>query len=244
MEAAGVAARTHWQRIAAEASEHDFEPVPLRAVWARVLAGEIVFRDAFLSPAHALLVTRSPESPLRCHRANVVFLQHALDCASLTTAAIDYRMSASGASTRAKWALESLGLTITAAKIPLPLSLLLHTGGCSIGHHMLKVRDHADPDTEILFTERPDIALRKTLPPREAETLRLYIDGLSHAQIADLRGASTRTIANQLASVFRKLQVSGRFELMRALVCGNPTQEASTRPAAHDLAVVDHFRCA
>jgi hypothetical protein len=44
------------------------------------------------------------------------------------------------------------------------------------------------------------------------------MDGNTYAQIAAERGTCVRTIANQLASVFQQLRVSGRAELLRWLV--------------------------
>jgi DNA-binding CsgD family transcriptional regulator len=41
----------------------------------------------------------------------------------------------------------------------------------------------------------------------------LVLEGRSDAEIAALRGVSKRTVANQVASVFRKLDVRSRVEL-------------------------------
>jgi DNA-binding CsgD family transcriptional regulator len=56
------------------------------------------------------------------------------------------------------------------------------------------------------------------LPPglsaAELEVARLAVDGCSNHEIAALRRTSTRTVANQMASIFRKLGVGSRHELM------------------------------
>ncbi len=51
------------------------------------------------------------------------------------------------------------------------------------------------------------------LTPGEAAVASLAVTGLSNAGIARARGSSPRTVANQLASVFRKLGVASRLEL-------------------------------
>lgn len=51
------------------------------------------------------------------------------------------------------------------------------------------------------------------LSPAELDVMRLALQGLSNAQIAKARRTSIRTVANQLASVFRKLGVRSRLEL-------------------------------
>jgi DNA-binding CsgD family transcriptional regulator len=43
------------------------------------------------------------------------------------------------------------------------------------------------------------------------------LDGRTNAQIADIRRCSPRTVANQVASAFRKLGVRCRLELIRCL---------------------------
>lgn len=51
------------------------------------------------------------------------------------------------------------------------------------------------------------------LTPTELEVARAAMRGLSNAEIAQLRGCQPRTIANQLASIYRKLGVSSRAAL-------------------------------
>jgi DNA-binding NarL/FixJ family response regulator len=51
------------------------------------------------------------------------------------------------------------------------------------------------------------------LTPAERQVALAALAGLSNAAIARLRGSSPRTVANQLAKLFRKLGVSSRAEL-------------------------------
>jgi DNA-binding CsgD family transcriptional regulator len=55
------------------------------------------------------------------------------------------------------------------------------------------------------------------LSPAEREVVELVLAGLTNVEIASKRERSARTIANQLASIFRKLGVSSRFELTARL---------------------------
>jgi DNA-binding CsgD family transcriptional regulator len=52
------------------------------------------------------------------------------------------------------------------------------------------------------------------LSPAESEVAAHILKGRTNAQIAKIRGASERTVANQVANVFRKLGVSSRLELV------------------------------
>ena len=56
------------------------------------------------------------------------------------------------------------------------------------------------------------------LTQAEREVARLVADGSSNQAIAAKRGARPRTVANQLAAIFRKLAVSSRSELIARLV--------------------------
>ncbi|HVW29406.1 MAG TPA: helix-turn-helix transcriptional regulator [Polyangiaceae bacterium] len=72
----------------------------------------------------------------------------------------------------------------------------------------------------------------------EREVALLVLDGLTNAEIGIQRKTSPRTVANQVAAVFRKLGVHGRLELIRRLALpasvtevrdtGTPPLEAAT----------------
>jgi DNA-binding CsgD family transcriptional regulator len=55
------------------------------------------------------------------------------------------------------------------------------------------------------------------LTPSERAVVALAVAGHSNASIAAARGSSPRTIANQLASAYQKLGLSGRRELRAGL---------------------------
>ncbi len=57
----------------------------------------------------------------------------------------------------------------------------------------------------------------------EAETAvaLLALRGLSNAEIAHVRGSTARTVANQLASIYRKLGVGSRVELAARLAASS-----------------------
>jgi DNA-binding CsgD family transcriptional regulator len=62
-----------------------------------------------------------------------------------------------------------------------------------------------------------DAALAR-LSPAEREVVLAVLDGASNTAIAQRRGTSERTVANQLASIFRKLGASSRLDLVRTVV--------------------------
>src|SRR4051812_22557203 len=65
----------------------------------------------------------------------------------------------------------------------------------------------------VVFTWEPREGVA-ALSPSERAVCELIASGASNAEIARARKTSARTVANQLASAFRKLGVSSRFELI------------------------------
>jgi DNA-binding CsgD family transcriptional regulator len=75
----------------------------------------------------------------------------------------------------------------------------------------------------------PGIALTAA----EREVVRLVAAGRSNAEIGRFRGTSARTIANQLANLFRKTGLRSRYELVAAF--GGGEREDVPPPApGHD----------
>jgi DNA-binding CsgD family transcriptional regulator len=73
--------------------------------------------------------------------------------------------------------------------------------------------------------EVPTSSRRAGLTAAEEAVAQLAVFGLSNAEIAEARGASLSTVANQLASVYRKLGVGSRIELIAALDAGAPLSD-------------------
>lgn len=65
----------------------------------------------------------------------------------------------------------------------------------------------------VLSFPLPQRSAPVALTPAERDIVRRVLDGASNAQIARARGRSPRTVANQLAAIFRKLGVFSRAKL-------------------------------
>jgi DNA-binding NarL/FixJ family response regulator len=81
--------------------------------------------------------------------------------------------------------------------------------GCLPGEELLALngnRGTMDPAVRLRLLER--------LTPAEHMVACSLVTGLSHDQIARERGTSSRTVASQVASLFRKVGVSGQRELV------------------------------
>lgn len=77
-------------------------------------------------------------------------------------------------------------------------------------------------DELVIFVWDSEQASSSVLAPGEREVLRLLLAGHSNSEIASARGTSARTVANQVASLLKKLGARSRYELI-----GRMTAEAA-----------------
>lgn len=75
--------------------------------------------------------------------------------------------------------------------------------------------------------ERTDLRRDTPLTKSEAEVAELAIRGMRNAEIAAARRTSVRTVANQMASILRKLAIGSRSELAVHHVRGTLSSRAS-----------------
>lgn len=78
-----------------------------------------------------------------------------------------------------------------------------------------------DEEVVVLSFPLPGYRLPDTLTAAERAVVELLLEGRSNANIASARGTSVRTVANQVASIFRKVGVTSRAELMARLRDGH-----------------------
>jgi DNA-binding CsgD family transcriptional regulator len=93
--------------------------------------------------------------------------------------------------------------------------LLVMAAHCRYGMPLQPARlEHMMPgDSKQISCEMPGASFGTRLSRSELEVALLAIEGKKHCEIATARKTSQRTTANQLASIFGKLKVSGRAEL-------------------------------
>lgn len=68
--------------------------------------------------------------------------------------------------------------------------------------------------SDTIVISAPEPGLPGRLSQSEKDIVRAAIGGRSNAQIAQTRGTTTKTIANQLYTIYRKLGVNTRQELI------------------------------
>ncbi|MGM0556733.1 MAG: helix-turn-helix transcriptional regulator [Myxococcota bacterium] len=89
-------------------------------------------------------------------------------------------------------------------------------------HRLVATVANPEPTTElddlgVLALAESPLRIPDALSDAEGEVATLVYEGLSNRDIADRRGTAPRTVANQLASIYRKLGVDSREDLVRRL---------------------------
>ena len=85
--------------------------------------------------------------------------------------------------------------------------------------------DGSSSDPTVVSFSLPETDWRDPLTPAEIDVVEDVLAGLGNAQIAGKRTSSPRTVANQLASIYKKLRVRSRLELSIYVLAGRHTFE-------------------
>jgi DNA-binding NarL/FixJ family response regulator len=209
----GVGSRT---RVA---SARPDEPRTLASIWRGLLSSglEVCEIHSEGEQTIAVLLERSLEaaSDFTVDGRHFELFERMLEGCSLKVISAEFGVSPSTAWQRLSRAARAIGLSGRMAATPVLLAQLCYASklDSSVAAPTRQLGDRRFA----LSVPRVEIELSRHLPPAEVEVCALALDGLSHAQIAERRGTSRRTTANQLASAFRRLGVSGRLELLAAV---------------------------
>lgn len=133
--------------------------------------------------------------------------------------AIERGLSASSVTLRLKAIVGAMGLRCKVSALPPAVVMagldyyLSEVGGGSAVSTRLHKAPARRGDELVFMTKLP---APPALSQSEARIFQLLVEGLSRADIARIRCTSPRTIANQISTVFHKLNVSNRLGSIRA----------------------------
>jgi DNA-binding CsgD family transcriptional regulator len=205
------------------------EHTGMNVIWERLTAGSWRVVDHFTTEARLYLVVREQQRPVSPPEADL--LLRTLLGERQKTVAIDLDLSPSTLTTRLGSSLIKMGFLPKPARVPI---LLVATAAAAHGYAKLcdarlTRLPAASGEVVVLSTARFDTHLRLFLSPTEWLVSSLVVDGLSHREIAEKRGCAVRTVANQVSSIFRKLGISGRPELLLHAVTRHGDEQADRR---------------
>lgn len=143
-------------------------------------------------------------------------LEHALLCGIRKIVAVQVGLSCSSIAVIMQSCFQFMGLSCLPSRIPGLVVAAAHARHQLTTPFRSSARGSRDRSflRQSICVPRPDLALAAWLAPAEHAVIALLIEGQSYAEIAQTRSTSIRTVANQVASGFRRLGVSGRAELL------------------------------
>jgi DNA-binding CsgD family transcriptional regulator len=194
------------------------ERVELAALWDELVAGTSKIESwSHAEGTWSLVVSHRSDrgrGPVGLRQRDVEIMEQALLCGVRKLVAVEAGLSCSSIAVILQSCFQYMGLSCLPSRIPGLLVAAAHARY----HKDTKLEPKADASRpfaqQIITVPRPDLALAAWLAPAEHAVINLLIEGQTYAEIAQTRQTSVRTVANQVASGFRRLGVSGRAELL------------------------------
>jgi DNA-binding NarL/FixJ family response regulator len=194
------------------------EEISLAAIWEQLISGRSKVVTTFCTEkrCYAMLANSEDEPPVRLTERSIACLERYLLGVQPKVVADELRLSRSTVTTDLGACLGAMGIHRQTSRIPVILAMAVRAsrGDKSVPKGRLSELDYLGKKHAIISVQRPDLTLSGLLSPAEFSVARMLLEGRTHAEIAQLRRTSTRTIANQLAATFQKLGVSGRWQLL------------------------------
>ena len=195
----------------------------LSELWRGLCAGTWQFRDTFSSAERhfGVLERVSVGKRNRVQNRNLEILTRVLLGQVPKAVAQDMRVAISTVATGLRECLRSMGLPHRASSPPVLLMMAARAAertdlAPTLGR--LTRIGAQDERYWLVSVQRPDLELPVSLSAAEAAVVRQLVSGHTHAEISERRASSPRTVANQLASAFKKFGVSGRTAILQRLI--------------------------
>ena len=197
------------------------EAAYLSALWTELVNGLCkIEQTEFTHQTCTVIVTRghpaSGEDGTRLSARDTEILERALLEGVRKSVAVDFGLCPSSIAEILRRCFVFMGLSCWPSRIPFLLVMAAHAKhapDAQRGANQLLAQNQRFLRQSISVA-RPDSELAEWLSPAEYAVTRLLVEGKSYQEMAKLRDTSKRTVANQLASAFHRLGISGRAELL------------------------------
>jgi len=197
---------------------------PLGTVWVDLVEGRSKAVDWFCAEKQCVLILRVTLEPepaeFRNAWRNLEILRRVLHGHAQKAIAIEFGISPSTVTTAATQCAAAMGFDCSARRIPIVLMMAAHEEARRGARTLARTTtfEHEGATYRVLGTGRPDASLLSSLSQAERDIVELLVERRSNSEIGRIRSTSTRTVANQLSSVLRKLEVPGRIGVLSKLV--------------------------
>jgi DNA-binding NarL/FixJ family response regulator len=233
-------APVHALAVAADAASS--AELPVASLWRELGRGRYRVVEGFFSEQRCFLVLSvhraGTQTPIEGRRMEI--LEAVLGGLRQKNVAMDLSLAPSTVALNARLALESIGAGGKPSRAHPLLMLAARAAVASLRFiSRCSIVESGDGELHVISLPRPDLALAGLLPSAELAVIRGLIEGCSYEQIAVARGTSTRTVANQISAVFRRLHVSGRNELVLRLFDGERLGPPPAEPARDTLVTAE-----
>ena len=206
----------------------------LGQLWRRLGAREWRVRNTFATARDLHVVVDELPAMTRAsaNDAGFAMIEQVLLGRSSKAVAIDRHVSDSTVALAIKKRLRLMGLSCKVRAMPLILALAARAA-CGRRQRVVLGRivalgAESSKRSWVISVAQPEFRFPRRLSAAERAVLLQVLEGKSYVQIAAARATSLRTVANQLAAVFRKLGVSGYGETLDLLLSRTLGGEAST----------------
>ena len=193
----------------------------LRSVWEALVSGQWTARDTFSTETRLYLVLRRLSVRARPPSAgDLEMLRRTLLGARQKVVAMDSRKSHSSVTGRLGACMSAMGFEPHASRAP---ALLVAAAAAAVGQTRLSNArttqiEQGGTHYWIASVPRLEDAVAHLVTRTELKIVKLVVEGMTHQQMAQEHGSSPRTVANHISSVFHRIGVSGRSELLVYLV--------------------------
>jgi DNA-binding CsgD family transcriptional regulator len=215
-----AAARSDAGQIVETFGRYEFRKTSLSSVWNELAAGDCRIQFSFVTREHLGFVLEpsrpGPEHEGATYRRNVQILKRCLLLASQKLVADEFALATSTVASAARHCMRVWGLNCRPAHAPtlLALAAWASEGAPIFVDECFGTHPKTGLFCRLLRAPRPENGLEPLLTRAEFEVVSLLAEGYAHTELAKLRQCSPRTVANQLASAFHRLKISGRGELL------------------------------
>ena len=189
-------------------------------LWRQLMTARVRFRSALWMEGKCVVVFRRTAPTLRqfslTSREQAILLR-TLRGERQKQIAIDCKLATSTVANCFKSAIDKLGFNTRLDTAPLAALVLSYAPEHSHMTSAVSIYSISNGDYLLAHAPCPHWERFPQVTPSERQIADLIIEGRPNSYIARARQTSVHTVENQVASLFRKLKASGRFDLLRVL---------------------------